>query len=294
MKKNNIKIFQKALLPLLAIALTSTTLILGAVPLRVLTLLWGLRKFCIFSGVVTALIAISGLVPLAASFLALSSVVAIFYYMDQKGRGLFVSGLSAVAGASIIGVGFFVVCNSFSLIHFWELLSQQVEQFIFQVKQINPKIKLKPEPLLEQLPSICVIMLTFSLSLSLILQKKALSWLGIKDEGAFRHSLTEFKMPDVAVWILIVSFLLSFKNFDIKGVEILATNSLNILIALFFWQGIAIMATFFKVKRVGVLWQYLAYLFLITQFFIGVTFLGVMDFWMEFRAKIQQPKGESV
>ncbi len=272
---------------LLAVILSSMTVVLGAAPLRTLSFSLGWKKFCLMTGMIVTLMMLLDMWPMATVFLALASLSIIFCEQERKGRDFFISGFVAVMVGLLMGGVLQLIFHGFSWQSFIDVASEQVGQFVLQIKQINPKVQIESEVVLEQLPSIFVVVLIFALGLSLVLEGRLLKWLGKQREGVSHPSPLEFKMPDLFIWVLMVVFLLSFKNFEMKAVEIVSINILNILVALFFWQGVAIIATFFAVKRIGVLWQYLAYFFIVTQFFVGVTLVGVVDFWLEFRKKLQ-------
>lgn len=102
--------------------------------------------------------------------------------------------------------------------------------------------------------------------------------------------ITGFRLPDVFIWPVIATGLMFFLNYYLVGAvlpEFLALNSLIALLALYFFQGMAIVA--YMLNRVkSLFFRMLTYLLIILFFQpIGlmIVALGVADVWVDFRTR---------
>lgn len=288
------RVFRTLWMTLFSLVLSSVTVVLGVIPLRTLVLSLGSKRFCFLVVVVSFSLIPFGFWSLATVFSSLAGLSVVGYELQSRGRGLFSSGFWAVISAFSVGGFVQAVSHNFSWQSFFETMGKQVQDFVSQIKTINPKLEVESIEILQQVPSVLIILLIFAFALSLILQDRFSFFLGDflseKQEDS-QKVLNQFKVPDILVWVLLISFLLSFKNFDIKWLEILALNVLNVLAAIFFWQGLAIVASLFAIRKTGPFWRFLAYFFLVTQFFLGLALLGFVDFWLDFRDKLRPREG---
>ena len=279
---------------LFSLVLSSVTVILGAVPLRALVISLGSKRFCFLMGVLFFSLISFGLWSMATVFSSLVTLSVVGYELQSRGKGIFSSGSLAVISAFSVGGFVQAVSHGFNWQSFFTVANQQVQNFMVQVKSINPKLEVESVEILQQVPSVLIILLVFAFALSLVFESRFSFFMdgsSSKRQGDFQKILNQFKVPDVLVWALLVSFLLSFKNFDIKWVEVSALNILNVLVAIFFWQGLAIIASLFAMRGTGPFWRFLAYFFLVTQFFLGLALLGLVDFWLDFRDKLRPREG---
>jgi uncharacterized protein YybS (DUF2232 family) len=134
-------------------------------------------------------------------------------------------------------------------------------------------------------PSLLVVCIGAFAGLNLLLLKKSIHRL---PRQLSLGDFCRFKNPDKLIWVLIVSgFALLTRN-DL--VTRTALNILIVLISLYFVQGLAIAAHFFKRFQVPRFITYLFYALLIVQPYLTavVAAVGLFDLWCDFRAPKKQ------
>jgi uncharacterized protein YybS (DUF2232 family) len=80
----------------------------------------------------------------------------------------------------------------------------------------------------------------------------------------------------------------AFGEFGLVGAQATSVNFLNVCLMLFFFQGLAVIYRFFAVFRVGFFWQALLMIIVVGQLFLLVSLLGLMDHWVDFRARLSK------
>lgn len=98
--------------------------------------------------------------------------------------------------------------------------------------------------------------------------------------------LTAWKSPEKLVWIMIAAgaiVLLPMEEATIAGMNLLIICGL-----IYLFQGLAIVAFFFRQKRVPLFFQWLFYALLVVQLYMLVIIiaLGLFDIWVDFRKRI--------
>ena len=133
---------------------------------------------------------------------------------------------------------------------------------------------------LKAFPSL-VLVATFSASLlNLLALKGLLKRKGLEEYGA---EPTVWRSPEIVVWTLISGgFMLLLKN------EWLGTVGLNLLIvtgAVYLFQGMAIVAFYFKKMETPLFLRVIGYLLILFQQFFTIVVIGfgLFDLWFDFR-----------
>ena len=138
--------------------------------------------------------------------------------------------------------------------------------------------------LVMQLPSIIVILFMFSLFFSLLAEGRFMTWLNKPKIN--RESLKNFMVPDFVIWVFIGSLLAAFMQTEIKAVNVVGLNLLNIVLVTYFFQGLAVASAYFSFLKMSSLWKIIFYVILTTQLFLLVALVGVTDFWAGFRERL--------
>jgi hypothetical protein len=145
--------------------------------------------------------------------------------------------------------------------------------------------------LLQVLPGLVVAGLVITLAHALIFEKVVYQFLTApRERFAGQVRLLEFKLPDVFVWIAMLSFLGSFLTWAGKPV---AENIFIVCVALFLLQGVAILECFFNAVRAHWFVRALGYFLFVFQLFVALAFIGFIDFWMDFRDRFRKMKSKT-
>jgi len=114
----------------------------------------------------------------------------------------------------------------------------------------------------------------------------------IKKRHSFAHvhNITRFRLPDNLVWAVIASGIVFFLNhyfLDVSWLGILAINGLIAMLALYFFQGLAVIAYILQSFRMPIM-RMLVYVLIILFFqtiSLAIVTLGVADVWINFRLR---------
>lgn len=286
-------VFKFSLLVIATILLSMTTVVLGALPMRTLRRVYGRWPFCLAFALVS--VAVMALVSPSYGLLILSLAIGIGIYteIEDHGGSVFVSGFVAslaAIGTTILGVGIWVHYTKVAII---ESVRQQIAPLVDKLVAMNGGSAVSVETVMQQLPSGIVIGIITALAVALIGESRMLKWVGENEKSVSDNRLSSFRVPDLFIWLTIVSIFGAFFQHGIKWAEILSLNVLNVLVVVFFFQGLAVIAHAFRVYRVGPFWQGLWYIIFVIQLFLVVSFVGFVDYWIEFRERLSRKPAET-
>ena len=71
-------------------------------------------------------------------------------------------------------------------------------------------------------------------------------------------------------------------------VKPLGQNILNVAVVAYFFQGIAVLCSYFEVFRVSTLWRVVMLVIFIAQLFLVLSFIGVVDYWVDLRSYMRK------
>ena len=102
-------------------------------------------------------------------------------------------------------------------------------------------------------------------------------------------NLSRWQAPDYLVWGIIASGLMLL--LPSSGLKMLGFNGLLVLLTIYFFQGIAIVAYYFEQKKIPRLFRILLYVLIALQQFLLliVIGIGIFDTWLNFRKLKPRP-----
>lgn len=273
----------------LSILLSMLTVVLGAPLLRVLRKTYGPRAFWILGLLATGAAWLLNAQPLALFLGSIWMTLGAYMEMEQRGFGWWISGLLSVAlGSLAAGLGLFGAFRKNGINTYAEV-QRLAEQFSQRVQDMNPVVKLDPAILVQQIPSAIVIVLVLALGLGLIFERRVFSWLNLpREKIASQLKLLEYRVPDYVIWVAMIAFLLTMVSFGGKAIAILAVNIVNVVIVLYFFQGLAVLEVFLNSIRAGVFMRVLTYIILVGQLLLLLSIVGLIDYWVDFRGRIRK------
>jgi len=273
----------------ISVALSLLTVVFGAPLMRVLRMTYGAIAYWLLGLLVTIGF---WLIDMPAPSVFVGSVwMTLGAYMELERRGLRWAA-AAPLGVSA-GVLFFVGTAALSLMNagVYNLAGAEVlvKQFVDKLYKVNPSMQIEASLLVLLIPSAVVTVLIVALGVGLIFERRAFSWLKLPRENvASQLNLLEFRLPDFIIWVAMTAFLLTMENFNVKALEILGLNIVNVVTALYFFQGLAIMEVGFRTFRASALLRAAVYIILVGQLFPVVSAIGLIDYWVDFRKRFRK------
>ncbi len=292
-----------------SLLLSMTTVVLGALPMRVMRRLHGRLPYWIGFTLSSAALAAAGLSAYGLLVFAMAVAVGIYTEIEEHGGSVFTSAAVAILaamGTTSLGVGAWVYrLNG----HLLEEARNQVAPLVERLSAMNAGATVSVESLIQQLPSGVMIGFMIALAIAVIGEARVMSWfshqkldekteiLGDSDRVVVREDgetkLSDFRVPDSLTWLVILAIFGSFFQHGIEFVEAVSLNILNVLIVVYFFQGLAVVSQVFRVYKISPFWQSLWYIVLVLQLFIVVSFLGLADYWLEFRERLARKTTET-
>ncbi|QLY25510.1 DUF2232 domain-containing protein [Bdellovibrio sp. KM01] len=273
----------------LSILLSMMTVVLHAPLLRVLRQAFGPWAFWILGLLVTGAAWLLNAQPLAMFIGSVWMTLGVYNELEQRGLGWWLSGILSVllgtGAASISLYGSFTVNG----INTYAEVQKLVEQFIEQIQQVNPAVKLDASELMQQFPSAIAITLIVALGVGLIFERRVFSWLNLpREKIASQLKLSEYRLPDFFIWVAMTAFLLTMVSFGGKAIAILAVNIVNVALVLYFFQGLAVLEVFLNSIKAGTVTRVLVYIILVGQLVLILSIVGLIDYWLDFRSRIRK------
>jgi hypothetical protein len=281
------------LLSLVAVALTVTTVVLAPLPLMLLRRNGGRKSFllgALLSGLILFWVVTPGILGVF-----LVAVILTFVYSECENQNIGYS--SSVLVSLLVVCGFTAIAVGIGMQHYGLdpvlFFRGQIDLALTQVS-LPAGMKVDKESLVRQIPSALLIILIFSTWMNSVLVRRLeamLGWSPVKQKHVFvSQDFREWKLPESFVWIALAAAAGAYFEFQPTWGHWVATNIFNIVVLLYFFQGLAVIVDFFVVKQVSSFWRVVAYLFIFSQLFLMVSFLGFVDLWMEFRNRKKTDK----
>lgn len=237
-----------------------------------------------FSGAI-AILVLMGWVPIAISLMSITLMIGLFSEIFERYKKLFVAGFIALivsSVATVLATQQWLISKGTTLV---TRLHEQIQLVLKQAHQMNSIAKMDPELLIGQAPSVLACLLILSLALALMFESSVTKFMKFPIEKIENLNLLSFRLPDGFIWLAMISFLFSFIDLGSKSLSITATNIVNIMVVLYFLQGLAVIETFFVALRFGFFIRFMTYVVFLIQLFFLVAAIGLIDFWVEFRKR---------
>lgn len=218
----------------------------------------------------------------------------------KKRVGIFRTGLSAMVAGSLPMVVAAAYCYAKAPTGMLFEVRAYFEQAVVSIAEINRSAGISGAPIdllldksseiasftLSIVPSMFFIYGLAVIAINMILGRRILSRGGMRGFGDFAR----FRLPDVLVWAVIANGALFFLNkytTDSIMVGTVAINGIIALLAMYFLQGIAVVAFVLRGIKKPIL-RMIAYALIIFFFrtvSIAIVCVGLADVWINFRLK---------
>lgn len=207
----------------------------------------------------------------------------------RKFSFLWNSILSLIAGFSICSLGLLSVLKGLGITD----VARAAEYFEEAAK---PLIKAQANQdvdytaLVQQVPSMIFIMLLLGLAIGYLMERRVRFWFRLtKQSYVYKFDFLKFRVSDGLIWVALFALLFSTlgsMSKDLQQIGTVSSNVVNVFIMVYFFQGLAVLETFLQKVKAGVFFRTLNYLIFIGQLFLVLSIVGFLDFWFDFRAKI--------
>ena len=272
----------------MSLFLCSITLVLGSIPLHAWRKSQGRTSYVVGTALLTSGLFFWGTTSLAVAYGLMSLLIFLFSEFETRlgAEKWLTSAFWSIVMTALSGL---LLMKSMSMqmgqsIKEW--LKAPAEKLLDQVVAVNPAVEVKFEDVFNQLPSAFILVLFVAMALALIFEGRIQQIFKIELRSRQKEFLA-FRVPDFTVWLMLSALLAAFlRGVNAPGVQVVGINVLNVLLFVYFVQGMAVVTRFFMVQQVSPLWRTFLYFFLIVQFFVFVSGLGFVDYWLDFRKRM--------
>ena len=267
-------------------------LAVNAIPMRLLRRNYGRTWYWTAHIAACALLIAVGLPTQGVGFMLVALMMGTYAEVEGHTPSVFASGLLSVSitvGAGIAGLAAWQKTMKLNLV---AAIRAELEAFVAQLQAVHPQTSANVESLMQQLPSAIIVLLVLALAAGLIWERRASVWAGLPWLEKTPPNLRKFRVPDIFVWMTMASVLGAFLQHGTPMIEALSLNAINLVVVLYFFQGIAVVAHMFEVFRVSPLWQGVWYVLIVIQLFLVVSVVGFADFWVDFRRRLTKKTTE--
>jgi hypothetical protein len=263
--------------------------------LRVLRNVFGGRLFWFAGAFLLVAMTAAQLMPFAFMVSALWILVGVYSELELRGRSGFWTGLLSVSlSFAWIFLGHRISVKYFGIDALPQIKSS-MEEFLTQAGAGKTDatswtgLKVDSDLLMMHLPGGLLILQIINLAFALSLDVKVSRWMTLPYDRIVSHwRLLEFKVPDGLVWLAMASFLGTFLKAKLPGVNIAASNLFSVMMAVYFFQGLAILETSFLSFKTGPLFRFLIYVTVVGQLFFVLSAVGFVDYWLDFRKRLKK------
>lgn len=292
---NSLKIDrQKAVLFLLlslGSAMTPFLAFFGAPFVRVLRKAFGPLAYWFEGAVLVSALLLLG--QFTAAVMLASFWMTLGVYTECEFKGLswrFSSAVSILAGCLVVATA--TQLATYTVGTAWITQMQtSANEAVEAMKAMNPNVELETETLLRSVPAVIISLLVIALGVGLIFETRLYAWLKIpRVRVASQLKLMEFRVPDSYIWFALSSILFSYQDFGFASLKWIGINGFIVSSVLYFFQGLAVLEVALTYVRSGFFIRFMAYFMFVFQLPMVLSFMGLADYWVEFRRRLRTVK----
>lgn len=206
------------------------------------------------------------------------------FYSELEKRGLSWKKIAPLAlfTGLIFATGLFAYLSKGSVES--EIVKSVVDPLILTLKKLFPEQSYTAENILPYMPGAFLSVLLSALAVSFIFESNVFRLFNLKREKrVVSIRWLEFKLPDLFIWVALMSFFFSMVGVGIPQVKLIAINATVVCLVAFFFQGIANVEFFARVYRVGVFTKAAIYMMIFAWLGPLISLIGLVDYWIDFR-----------
>lgn len=170
-----------------------------------------------------------------------------------------------------------------------EILNQVVEPIYESLKTALPNNPIEIAMIKAVLPGIFVASLFGALAFGFLLESRVVKMFGIqKFKVASSLKWLEFRLPDLFIWASLFALLFSIVNLGNNLLQMISINILIVSSVAYLVQGLVVTEFMMRYLRFGPLSRTITYLFIFFQLAPFVVFIGLIDYWADFRKFVRR------
>jgi hypothetical protein len=170
-----------------------------------------------------------------------------------------------------------------------EILNQIVEPIHESLKTAFPDKPVEIALIKAVLPGIFVASLFGALAFGFLLESRVVKMFGIqKFKVASSLKWLEFRLPDLFIWVSLFSLLFSVVNLGNNLLQMISINFLIVSSVAYLVQGLIVTEFMMRFLRFGPISRTITYLFIFFQLAPFVVFIGLIDYWADFRKLVRR------
>lgn len=275
--------------------MTALFIFLGTPLLRVLRNVFGSVRYWTSGILITAVLLVIHPGTLILGFLLLSLWVTtgVYQEFEERGRGNFWTACISIGlGSAVVILGPVLWTQSLglNLVEGLKMSFEDIAKQFSQGKSLS-EYGISSDAIIGQIPSMVIVIQMAALAFALMLDRKFALLFGLRFERiASQMRLMDFRLPDIMIWFTMLSFLLSFIDYAPPTVGLVSMNVFNVLMGLYFFQGLAVMEMSFLAFRIGPILRLLIYILVVGQLFFLLSIVGLIDYWVDFRQRLKRWK----
>lgn len=273
---------------LLSGVLTAITAIFGGVPLKILRHRLGRAQYFVL--LLPAAAGLFYVLPmLGIYYLALGVLIELQCEFEEHIEDVFVSNFLALLSTMMLFAGGLMLWSSVKGYGWIQGIENNLALALQSFKGMGDKVQpLAITDVMVQLPSAVAILLSLNLFFACVFEKTWIPYSWRVHTKLTTKSLVNYTVPSAVVWVSIFAILGAFGKLAPLWLERVSLNIVNICVLFFFFQGLAITVQFLRAMKINRLWRVFFLIFLSLQLFFVLSFIGFVDFWMNFRERLRK------
>lgn len=210
-------------------------------------------------------------------------------YNELEKRGInwkLAGSLSLLLGVLFAVAGYFYLsfhqANS-------EILNQLVQPLHQAMNKAFPENPIEISTLVGFMPGLFIASLFGALAFGFLLESRVIQLFGVqKFKVASGLKWLEFRLPDLFIWISLFALLFTVINLNSKVLQTISINILIVSTVACLVQGLTVVEFTMRYLRFGPISKTLTYLFIFFQLAPFVVFIGLVDYWADFRKFVRR------
>lgn len=273
---------------LLSGALTAATGVFGGVPLKILR--HHLGRLLYFVLILPAAVGLFYILPaLGIFYFSLALLIEFQCEFEEHFEDAFIANFLALLSIVFLLGGAVMLWSAQKGFSWIPLLEENLGVALQNLKVVGKGTPpIAANEIMVQLPSAIIILLTLNLFFANLFERNWAPRTWKLHTRATPKAMANYTLPSYMVWLTIFAVLGAFGKFSPLWLERVCINIVNVCVLLLFFQGLAVTVQFLKVLKLSRIWRVFFLVFLSLQLFLVISFVGFVDFWMNFRERLKK------